>query len=78
VFSLALPLPPPQLTITPAGSNTILTWPAASVGFTLQSATNLGSSAIWTTNSPAPVLVNGQNTVTNPISGAQQFYQLTQ
>jgi hypothetical protein len=28
-------------------------------------------------NSPAPVLVNGQNAVTNPISGAQQFFRLS-
>jgi hypothetical protein len=33
---------------------------------------------VWTTNSPAPVVVNGQNTVTNPISGAQQFFRLSQ
>jgi len=46
-------------------------------GLTLQSATNLGS-AVWTTNSPAPLVVNGQNTVTNPISGTQQFFRLSQ
>jgi len=44
-------------------------------GFTLQSATNL-SSPVWSTNSPAPVIVNGQNTVTNPISGTPKFYRL--
>jgi hypothetical protein len=33
---------------------------------------------VWTTNSPAPVVANGQNTVTNPISGTQQFFRLTQ
>jgi hypothetical protein len=31
-----------------------------------------------TTNSPAPVVVNGQNTVTNPITGNQQFFRLGQ
>jgi uncharacterized repeat protein (TIGR03803 family) len=78
VFSLSLPTPPPQLTIIPSGANVILTWPTNAAGFTLQSTTNLGSSAVWTTNSPGPVVVNGQNTVTNPISGAQQFYRLSQ
>ncbi len=72
------PLPPPQLTITASGVNVILTWPANSTGFTLHSSTSLVSSAIWTTNSPASVIVNGQNTVTNPISGTQQFYRLVQ
>jgi hypothetical protein len=73
-----LPTPPPQLTIIPSGANVILAWPTNAAVFTLQSTTNLGSSAVWTTNSPAPVVVNGQNTVTNPISGAQQFYRLSQ
>jgi hypothetical protein len=33
---------------------------------------------VWTTNSPAPVVANGQNTVTDLILGAQKFYRLTQ
>jgi hypothetical protein len=56
----------------------ILTWPTNAVGFTLQSTTNLSSPSVWVTNSPAPVVIGGQNTVTNPISGTQQFYRLTQ
>ena len=76
VFSLSLI--PPQLTITPAGASVILTWPTNAIEFSLQSTTNLASSAVWTTNSPATVVVNGQNTVTNPISGTQQFYRLAQ
>jgi len=78
IFSISLPVAPPQLTIIPAGGNVILTWPTNATGFTLQSTTNFGSSAIWMTNSPAQVVINGQNTVTNPISGTQQFYRLTQ
>ena len=42
-----------------------------------QSTTNL-TSAVWTTNSPGPVVVNELNTVTNPISGTQQFFRLSQ
>ena len=78
IFSISLPVGPPQLTIKPAGSNVILSWRTNATGFTLQSTTNLGLSAFWITNSPAPVVVNGQNTVTNPISGIQQFYRLSQ
>jgi uncharacterized repeat protein (TIGR03803 family) len=77
VFSLSLPIAPPQLTLIPSAANLILTWPTNATGFTLQSTTNLGSLAVWTTNSPAPVVVNGQNTVTNPILGTQQFFRLT-
>ena len=69
---------PAQLTIIPSGANLILTWPTNAIGFTLQSTTNLGSPAAWATNCPAPVVIGGQNTVTNPIAGAQQFYRLVQ
>ncbi|MEY2427500.1 MAG: hypothetical protein QOJ40_385 [Verrucomicrobiota bacterium] len=75
VFSLSL-LPPPQLAILPYGPNVILTWPTNATGFTLQSTTNLVSPAGWTAVSPKPVVVNGQNAVTNPVSGPQQFYRL--
>jgi hypothetical protein len=69
--------PAPQLTIIPSGANVILAWPANATGFTLQSTTNLGSSAVWNTYSLAPAVVNGQNIVTNPFSGTQQFYRLS-
>jgi len=78
VFSLSFR---PQLTIPPSGTNIILSWPTNVAGFdytgyTLQSTTNLGSPVFWSTNSPAPVVIAGQNTVTNPITGAQQFFRL--
>jgi hypothetical protein len=72
---------PPLLTLIPYGvppSGIILTWPTNAVGFTLQSTTNLGSSSVWSTNSPAPIVVGGQNVVTNPITGPQQFFRLKQ
>ena len=47
-------------------------------GFTLQSTTNLVSSAVWAAVSPGPVVIDGQNAVTNLISGTQQFYRLSQ
>jgi uncharacterized repeat protein (TIGR03803 family) len=80
VFSLSFR---PQLTIVNSGPNVILSWPTNVAGFdytgyTLQSTTNLGSSAVWSTNSPAPVLADGQITVTIPISGAPKFYRLSQ
>ena len=74
IFSLSLA---PQLTITPAGSNVILTWPTNDSVYNLEFTINLVS-PVWNTNSPAPVVVNGKNTVTNPISGAQQFFRLSQ
>jgi len=72
----------PQLTIAREGENVVLSWPTNYAGLnytglTLQSTTNL-KSPVWTTNPPAPVVVNGQYTVTNPISGTQQFFRLSQ
>ncbi|MGA2685668.1 MAG: SUMF1/EgtB/PvdO family nonheme iron enzyme [Verrucomicrobiota bacterium] len=70
--SLSLMLAGPataQLTITLSGTNVVLTWPTNDGVFTLLSATNLVSPVNWTA-------VSGQNAVTNPISGTQQFYQL--
>jgi uncharacterized repeat protein (TIGR03803 family) len=72
----------PQLAIVPLGHNFVLTWPTNYAGldytgYTLQSTTNL-SSPVWTTNFPAPLVVNGQCVVTNPISATQQFFRLSQ
>ena len=77
-----LTIVPPQLTIIPSGANVILTWPTDYNGFTadftLEFATNLVSPTIWQTNSTAPVVIGDQNVVTNPITGTQMFFRLTQ
>lgn len=68
----------PQLTTTRSGANIILTWPTNATVFTLQSTTNLVPPAAWSTVAPAPVVVNGQNAVTNLIIGTRKFYRLSQ
>lgn len=73
----------PRLAINPSGTNLILTWPTSNAafdysGFTLQSSSNLTPPAIWSPVAPTPVIVNGQNAITNPISGAQEYYRLAQ
>jgi uncharacterized repeat protein (TIGR03803 family) len=79
VFSLTLPpATPPRLTISSSSTNVILTWPTNANGFILQSTTNLLSWVLWTLVSPGPVVLNGHNIVTIPISGTQQFYRLGQ
>ena len=79
VFSISFT---PYLTIALSGTNVFLTWPTNVAGFdytgyTLLSATNLDSPTPWATVSGL-VVVNGQNVVTNPMSGAQMFYRLSQ
>ena len=82
VFSLTLPVPP-QLNIIAADANVVLTWPANATGFndagyTLESTTNLVPPIGWQTNSVAPIVIGGQNVITNPISSSQMFFRLTQ
>ncbi len=65
------------LNIQLAGTNAVLSWTTNAPGFNLASSLNLGASAAWSTNNlTSPVVVNGQNVVTNPIAGTQQFYRL--
>jgi len=54
-----------------------LTLRTNTTGFTLQSTTNLVS-PVWAAVSPDPVVVTGQNTVTNPISGTRKFFRLAE
>jgi uncharacterized repeat protein (TIGR03803 family) len=79
VFSISMT---PNLSVSRSETNLVLAWPTNYAGFdyagyTLQSATSL-SWPLWTTNLPAPVIVNGKYTVTNPISGTQKFFRLIQ
>jgi len=77
IFKLPVELPfsgSPELTISVAGNNVVLTWPANATGFNLQSTTSFG--AIWNAVTPGPTVINGLNTVTNPIVGGQSFYRL--
>ena len=67
----------PQLLTGRSGNNLILKWPTNAAGFKLRSTTNL-SSAVWITNQISPIIISGQNNVTNPISDAQQFFRLSQ
>jgi uncharacterized repeat protein (TIGR03803 family) len=81
VFGLSFPAP--QLTINLYGTNAVLTWPTSVAGFSysglaLESATNLGNPSVWNSVALLPAVVNGQNTVTNPIISPQQFFQLSQ
>jgi len=81
VFSLSLgsvSAPAPTLTIFPSGTNVVLTWPTNATAFTLQSTTNLVSTTVWSNVSPAAVVVNTNNAVTNAISDKQKFYRLSQ
>jgi hypothetical protein len=65
---------PPQLTIIPYAANIILTWPTNAAGFALQSTTNLVSPVVWSTVSPGPIVIGGQNLVINSSSGTHRNF----
>ena len=65
----------PLLNSTKQGTNTVFKWPTNALGFILQWSTNLGT-AIWSNAIPAPVIVSGQDTVTNNMTNKFNFYRL--
>ncbi len=65
-----------SLNLSRGGNQLVLSWPTNAVGFTLQSRSDLNSSANWTDSTDSPVIVADQYFVTNSISAAAQFYRL--
>lgn len=63
------------LNLQVAGNNAILSWPNIP-SYYLESATNLGPTASWSSNTISPVVINGENVVTNQFTGHQQFFRL--
>ena len=78
-----LSFPHPQLGMSVSGTNLVFSWPSGTVGagydlFSVQATTNLTSPCAWCALPMAPVLVNGMNTVTNPIPATATLYRLSQ
>jgi len=67
----------PSLGIARSTQSVVISWPTNSILSTLQSTTNLNSSTVWSNILTTPVTVNGQNFVTNPISGKQMYFRLS-
>jgi uncharacterized repeat protein (TIGR01451 family) len=67
----------PLTVATSAGSLTF-SWPAQAAGYVLQSTTSLTPPVVWTpVTSPAPQVINGQNTVTITPGSGLLFYRLS-
>jgi hypothetical protein len=65
-----------SLKATVSGGNTVLSWPLANAGFSVQASSSLAP-ANWTTLTNAPVLVGNANwQVTVPASGGPRFFRL--
>ncbi len=64
-----------QVTISIVSGNTVLQWPVAAAGFSVQSKPALDGGS-WTTLTNAPTLVGSNWQVTVPASGDTQFFRL--
>ena len=67
--------PPPSLAAVAASGNVTLVYPGWAKGYTLEASPGL-SPASWGTVSIAPGIVNGNSTVTMPITPGAQFFRL--
>jgi uncharacterized repeat protein (TIGR03803 family) len=67
-----------QLQILVSGHNAVLSWPTNATGLSLQATTNLASSSSWIVVTTPPVVVDGLNTITDPITTSTKFYRLAQ
>ena len=62
--------------IAQSGGNSVISWPLAAAGFSLQTSSNLASGT-WVTLTNAPVAVGNTNwQITLPVSSGPQFYRL--
>jgi formylglycine-generating enzyme required for sulfatase activity len=68
----------PVLTVTRLGTNLILNWTLYASEFTLQTATDLSPSVVWTPVLSNRAMLSGQYAISDPTSSPQRFYQLRQ
>jgi hypothetical protein len=68
--------PSPSLSLKRSGTNAVVSWPAAFVGFTLQSTTNLGPTSSWIKVTNQPVILSSRYNVTNTSTASTRFYRL--
>lgn len=68
----------PSLRITPAGTNILLAWPPWASDFELQQTLVFPPSPVdWSNVSSVPVIINGENTVTLPLTTEPSLFRLS-
>jgi hypothetical protein len=67
----------PPLQVTRSGNQLLLSWPAATVGYLLQTTAQLSPDAFWQTVTNAPVVVGDRQSVTVMVGDKSQFYRLS-
>lgn len=66
----------PRLMAEVVGNELLISWPATTEGYTLESASGLEATHQWSELAMPPALVGLRNVVTNSISGDARFYRL--
>jgi YVTN family beta-propeller protein len=67
--------PPPKIQVTQSGNSLVLSWPYASSGFVLESATALAN-PVWALVPDTLEIVSGQNVVALQIADGARFFRL--
>jgi len=68
--------PPPELTLTRVGANSVLSWTTNAEGFLLQSEAGLDWPVLWTQINDPVYVIGGQFVVTNPMQSSNAFFRL--
>jgi hypothetical protein len=76
LVALTAARPAPQLAIRMDRNQAVLSWQASLTNCQLQCATQLGPTMTWSNVNTTPVRVQDRSTVTNPSTGASQFYRV--
>lgn len=70
-------VPPPILKAKRTGGNLVISWPTSTVRYALEMTSEPSAAAgAWTSVTNPPVMVEGQNTITNAIAPGNLFYRL--
>ena len=69
-------VPTPALNISAANGNIILTWPTGLANCTLQLKSSMSGNTDWADLPATPVVTNGLNQVTLPMTAGQSLYRL--
>ena len=72
----SVPTPAPALTARPSGEHLVISWPASATGYQLEVSSQPSAPAAWTSVTNFPVIIDGQNTVTNEMTSETLFYRL--
>lgn len=68
--------PGPKLSVELSGENILVSWPATTETYQLESIDGFDAAKQWTAVADVPVQVGGQMVVTNAISATERFYRL--